>query len=133
VQQGEPEGGEVQLDEEEIHETTRTIMTMMMIVMVGVQLVEVEEDLPEEGVGVLVREVPEVEGEVPMQLGRGGLVMVSPRIVYTLCTDEQTMAMPGHVHVGDKLLFGLLGLRPRTRDVPSIHAQNPRGRHAVSL
>jgi len=77
-QRGVSEGGEVQLDEEEIHETTRTIMTMMMIVMVGVQLVEVEEELREEEVEGLVRGVRGVEGEVPMQVGRGGPVMVYP-------------------------------------------------------
>ena len=83
------EGGEVQLDEAEIHETTRPIMTMMMIVMVGVQLVEVEEELPEEGVGVLVQAVPEVEGEVPMQVGSGGPVMVCHPLVYILLLTDR--------------------------------------------
>lgn len=89
-QRGVSEGGEVPLDEEEIHETTRTTMTMMMmIVMVGVRLVEVEEELPEEGVGVLVRGVRGVEVEVPMQVERGGLVMVCLPLVYILLLTDR--------------------------------------------
>jgi len=89
VQQGEPEGGEVPLDEDEIHGTTRTIMTMMMIVMVEVRLVEVEEELREEGVGGPVRGERGVEGEVPMQVGRGGLVMVCHPLVYILLLTDR--------------------------------------------
>lgn len=56
---------------------------------------------------------------------------MSSACLYTIA--DRQMRMLEHVHVVVKLLFGLLGLRPRARDVPSIHAQNPRGRHAVSL
>ena len=62
---------------------------MMMIVMVEVRLVEVEEELPEEGVGGPVRGERGVEGEVPMQVGRGGLVMVCHPLVYILLLTDR--------------------------------------------
>jgi hypothetical protein len=87
-QQEESEGGEVQLDEDEIPETTKIIMTTMIVVMVADQLVEVREEVRGEGVEELARGVPEVEVEVRMRVGRGGLVMVCPLLVYMLTTDD---------------------------------------------
>lgn len=78
-QQGELEAGEVQLDEDEIHETIRTTMAMMTTTMMDL-LVEVEGGQRGEEVEELVRGVPEVEVEVRMQVGRGGLVMVRPHL-----------------------------------------------------
>ena len=89
-QQGESEGGEVQLDEDETNETTRTIMTMMTTTMT-VQLVVEVEGLRGEEVEGLVRGVPEVEGEVRMRVERGGLVMVRlhlPIVSIMLTTDD---------------------------------------------
>jgi hypothetical protein len=87
-QQGESEGGEVQLDEDEIPETTKIIMTMMMIVMMEDQLVVVGEGLRGGEVEELVRGVPEVEGEVRMRVGRGGLVMVRAYLRTMLTIDD---------------------------------------------
>jgi hypothetical protein len=71
----------VQLDEDEIPETTRIIMTTMTIVMVEDQLaVEGGEQRGEEA-EELVREVPEDEVEVRKEVERGGLVMVRPPLV----------------------------------------------------
>jgi hypothetical protein len=88
----ESEGGKVQLDEDETNETTRIIMTMMMmIVMAADQPVVVEGEQQGEGVEELVRGVPEVEGEVRMEVGRGDLVMVRlqlPIISNMLTTDD---------------------------------------------
>jgi len=67
----------VQLDEDEIHEMTRTIMTMMMTTMMHL-LVVVGGELRGGEVEELVRGVPGVEVEPPMEAGRGGLVMVRP-------------------------------------------------------
>ena len=89
-QQGESEGGEVQLDEDELHETTRTtIMTMMTTMMMDL-LAVVGGELRGEEVEGLVREVLGVEVEVRMQVGRGGLVMVCPhlRIVSIMLTTD---------------------------------------------
>jgi hypothetical protein len=90
-QQGESEGEEVQLDEDEIPETTKIIMTMMMIVMMEDQLVVVGEGLRGGEVEELVRGVPEVEVEVRTQVERGGLVMVRlhlPIVSIMLTTDD---------------------------------------------
>jgi hypothetical protein len=131
-QQEELEGGEVQLDEDETHEMIRTIMTMMMIVMVEDQQVVEREEPQGQGAEELVRGEQEVEVGVRMQVGKGGLGMVCPLTTPFRSYWRQMMAIRGHVHVVDRLLFELLVRLPKTLGGHSIPAQNPRGRHVVS-
>jgi hypothetical protein len=85
-QQGESGGEGVQLDEDEIPETTKIIMTTTMMIVTEDQLVEVEGEPRGEEVEEPVRGVPEVEVEVRMRVGRGGLVMVhSPHHSFRSC------------------------------------------------
>ena len=70
----------MQLDEDGTQEMTR-IMTMMMTTTMMDLLVVVGGELRGEEVEGLVRGGHEVEVEVRMQVGRGGLVMVRPLIL----------------------------------------------------
>jgi hypothetical protein len=107
-------------------------MTTTMMIVTEDQLVVVEGEPRGEEVEEPVRGVPEVEVEVRMRVGRGGLVMVhSPHHSFRSCW-RQMMAILGLVRVVDKLLFERLDLPPRTQGDHFIPARNPKDRHAVS-